>query len=130
MPRILNEVFTKPYRCQAAVTQFAVVVEGTVDGDVVLPGAADVGSIVGVALEAGATNEIIDVAMVPSYVICIAAAAIARGARVSISAITGTVKTAAPGAGINTSIVGQAMQAAAAAGDQISVLLTLGSAQG
>lgn len=130
MPNIINKVLVRTYTAEVAITANAVVVEGTADGQVKLPGAADAGSIVGVALHAAAAGEQIQVAMPPSTVECVASAAIARGAYVSIAATSGTIKTAAPSAGANTNLVGIARQAAGAANDLISVSLITGSLQG
>lgn len=123
MPHILDEKNIRPYTCEVAITQYAVVVEGTADGQVKLPGAADAGSIVGVAMEAGAIGDIIAVALPPSTVPCIASAAITRGVEVSIAAVTGTVKASAPAAGANSYLVGRAQNSVTTAGDQVSVQL-------
>lgn|SRR5574341_1611354 len=112
---------TYQYTAEGAVTQFMVVVAGTSEKQVKAPTGADVGNIIGVALDAAASGAQVNVAEPGSIVRCIAQAAIARGAFVSIQGTTGKVKTA--GLTNTTSVVGQALSAAAADGDHIFVLL-------
>lgn len=121
---------TERYTAEGAVTQFAVLVAGTSNKQVKLPTAADVGNIIGVAMADAASGAEVPVAEPGSVVRCIAQAAIARGAFVSIQGVTGKVKTAAPGAGTNTFLVGQALNSAAADGDHVWVRIDPGVMQG
>lgn len=57
---------------------------------------------------------------------CIAGAALTRGARLTIDSV-GRVVAAAPAAGTNNNLVGMALSPASAAGDQVDVLLMIGS---
>lgn len=130
MPQRENIINSYHYTAEGAVTQFAVVVEGTDDGEVDMPGGADVGAIVGVAQHAAAAGERVNVAEPGSFTRAIASAAIARGANVSITGTNGKVKTAAPSSGANTFIVGQAKSAAAADGDHIFIFINPSVMQG
>jgi hypothetical protein len=57
---------------------------------------------------------------------CIAGASFSRGVRLTIDN-QGRVVAAAPGAGTNVGLVGLALSPASAAGDQVDVLLMIGS---
>lgn len=116
-------------KLEAAIGPALVVVEGAAAGGVALPGGADV-NFVGVTLEDGASGEYRPIAIHGGIVRITASAAIARGAEVSVAGATGKIKTAAPGAGVNTFIVGKATEAAAADGDVIGVSFTPYSKQG
>ena len=112
-----------------AIAPAIVVVKGVAANSVKLPTAADV-TFMGVTLENGAIAELRDIAIDGGIVACTAGAAIAEGDLVSIHGTTGKIKTAAPATGANSFIVGVAMQAAAADGDIIGVLLARAVMQG
>lgn len=86
-----------------------VVQDTTTNGQVVLPAAADPASgVIGVALNtalAAATAYV--TVMGPASVV--ASGAVTRGDLLAVAATTGTAKTAAPSAGVNTMIVGYAL---------------------
>lgn len=110
-------------KLEAAIGPHLVVVEGAAAGGAALPAGAD-GNFMGVTLEDGAINEYRPIAVDCGIVRITASAAISRGAEVSVAGASGKIKAAAPGAGINSFIVGIAQDAAAADGDIIGVLLT------
>ena len=116
-------------KLEAAIGPHLVVVEGANPGGAALPGGADV-NFMGVTLEDGALGEYRPIAVDGGIVRITASAAIARGAEVSIANVAGQIKTSAPGAGINSVVVGIAQDAAAALGDIIGVILTRYSKQG
>ncbi len=111
---------------EADIGPHLVVVKGSADGGVALPGGADV-QWMGVTIENGLSGEKRKVVVGGGVIVKIkAAAAIAEGANVSIHGTTGKIKTAAPSTGANSFVVGKAMEAAANDGDIIGVLLTPG----
>lgn len=127
--QMLSETLVIEKKLEADIGPFLVVVEGAADGGAALPAAADV-NFLGVTLEDGKSGEYRPIAIDGGVVKVMAAAAIARGAWVSINAATGRIKTAAPGAGTNTYVLGKALEAAAANGDVIGVLFAPGLMQG
>lgn len=129
MPQRENICSSYHYTAENAVTQFAVVVEGTADGEVDLPGGADVGAIVGVAQHAAAAGARVNVAEPGSFTRAIASGSISRGANVSIAGVSGAVKTAAPSTGANTFIVGQA-KSDASDGEQVFIQINPSVMQG
>lgn len=130
MPQREDLCSTYRYTAEGAVTQFAVLVEGTADKQATLPGGANVGNIIGIALHAAADGEEVEVAEAGSYCRAIANAAISRGAMLAIAGTSGNVLTAAPGAGTNTFLVGQAKSAAAASGDHVFIHINPSVMQG
>lgn len=134
MPHLFNQTAAsvRPYVVSAAntATLYAVVVEGTNDGEVAMPSGADVQKIVGVVVAlgplAGAAGDVVMVQR-DGDTFCKAGASITRGDRISINGTAGNVKTAAPGAGTNVGLVGQANEAASS-GDIFSVKLIPGGA--
>ncbi len=116
-------------KLDAAIGPHLVVVKGAAANSVALPGGADV-AFMGVTMENGAINELRDVAIDGGIVKCTASAAIAEGAEVSVAGASGKIKTSAPAAGVNSYVVGYAMEAAAADGDIIGVLLSRSIKQG
>lgn len=130
MPKTQHLDNVKSYYAEGAISAFTVVVEGTADGQVKAPGDADAGAIVGIALHDAAAGERVKVARPGDSAPVKAGAAIARGALVSIHGTTGKVKTAAPAAGANAFVVGQAQNAAAADGDIIYCLIMPSVLQG
>lgn len=90
---------------EAQITAFSVVVEGTADGQCNMPGGADVGGVLGVALHDAAPGEDVHIAGPGSYAKVRANGAIARGAHVSIAGTSGKVKSMTLAA--NSEVVGQ-----------------------
>lgn len=116
-------------KLEANIGPFLVVVEGAAVEGAALPGGADV-TFMGVTLEDGLSGEYRPVAIAGGIVACVASAAIARGAYVSVAGATGKIKTAAPAAGSNSFVLGKAQEAAGADGDIIGVLLAPAILQG
>ncbi|MDH3738513.1 MAG: DUF2190 family protein [Alphaproteobacteria bacterium] len=113
------------YLAEAAITANAVVIAGTADNEVDMPGAADVAPW-GVALEAAAIGESVDVQR-NGYAIVIANAAITKGDFVAISGTDGRVAGITIGTTTHDQrLVGRAMQAASGAGAELSIELMLG----
>lgn len=107
---------------EADIGPFLVVVKGVAADSVALPAAADA-NFIGVTMEDGKNGERRPIAVAGGIVKVTAQAAITEGAWVSIQGVTGKVKAAAPGAGVNSYVLGKALQPAAADGDVIGVLL-------
>jgi molecular chaperone DnaK (HSP70) len=120
---------TLPKKLEANIGPYLVVVEGAAVDGAALPGGADV-NFLGVTLEDGLSGEYRNIAIDGGIVPVTASAAIARGVWVSVANAQGQIKTAAPGAGTNTYVLGKTMEAASAAGDVIGVLLAPGLMQG
>lgn len=102
------------------------VVVGAADMKCALPAGADpVGGVLGlVKIEGGtscAVGDTVDIVTSGVYA-GVAAAGITRGDKVAINGATGTLKTAAPGAGVNNMVVGTALSSASA-GDRFPVLI-------
>lgn len=114
---------------EADIGPFLVVVKGTAADSAALPAAADA-NFIGVTMENGLSGERRPIAVAGGIVKCTAQAAITEGAWVSIQGVTGKIKAAAPSAGSNSYVLGKAMQAAAADGDIIGVLLCPAILQG
>lgn len=105
---------TETYIADGAITQYALVIKGTADDDVKMPTGAG-GNVIGVAQHAATDGEQVSVAVAgPSM--AYASAAIAIGAKVANAGTTGKTVTAAPGAGANVDIAGNALSAASADG--------------
>jgi hypothetical protein len=119
---------------ESTVSDGLAVVVGSADHKVALPAGADpTGGVVGLVhrpdgttATSGAVVDVVSTGIYPA----VASAAISRGAKVAIAGTTGKVKTAAPAAGTNSMILGTALEAAAADGDRISVLLSISLMQG
>jgi hypothetical protein len=106
------------------------VVEGATGDSVALPGGADV-KFLGISIEDGKAGEYRPILIGGGAIVKVqAAAAITRGADVSVNGVTGTFKIAAPGAGVNSYLAGDAAEAAANAGDFIGVNFKPGWKQG
>lgn len=119
-----SEGFIVSYLAEGAVTKYAAVMAGTADTQVKLPTGANVDPV-GITLNAAADGEEVDV-VIFGPTICIADAAIARGALVAISSTTGKVDTITPGTTTaDKRLVGKALEAAGADGDQFSVFIGL-----
>lgn len=110
------------------VTLHEAVVQGTNEGEVKNPAAANANKVIGLVERLGPKNgaNTDDVGVrVMGEGIGIANAAIAVGDYVNIAATTGRLKTISEA--VNTAnVVGIAQSAATAAGDQVRVLLTPG----
>lgn len=110
------------------VTLHEVVVQGTNEGEVKNPAAANASKVIGavewLGPKNGANGDDVGVRVL-GEALCIANAAIAVGDYVTIAGTTGRVQTNAAAANTGN-IVGIAQAAATAAGDQVRVLLTPG----
>lgn len=124
-----NPEQVKAYIAETAITAYRIVKMGSATGQVVMASAAG-DAIVGVADPSGqaTVNARIDV-WHDGIVEVEAGAAVSRGAPITSDA-TGRAVTAAPGAGTNNGMIGRTLTAAAAAGDIISVMVSIGSFQG
>ena len=124
MPRIHNPMLVKTFEAEVAVTKGMTVIAGTDEDQVNDPAAAN-DVPVGIALHAAAAGEQVDVCMF-GPAIGIADAAITRGALVAIGGALGKL---APITGGSTTfdqrVVGKALEAAAADGDEISIFVGL-----
>lgn len=124
MPAHVDPMMIKSYTAEVAITKFMVVIEGTADGQCNDPGAAN-DVCLGVAMNAAAAGETVDVVLFGPYTV-IAQAAISRGALVAIQGVTGKVAAITPGVGTaDQRVVGKALQAADADGDQMSIFVGL-----
>lgn len=122
-----NPTLLKNFTAGAAITAFRMVKFSA--AETVVPAAAATDSIIGVANEvAAASGERQDVVLA-GIAFVEAGAAVTIGALITSDA-SGRGVAAAPGAGVNNRIVGLALDAAAAAGDVIRVLVAPGSVQG
>ncbi len=81
------------------------------------------------AIAAGETGDVVDE---PGAVVVVetTAVAVAVGDKLTVDAATGKVLTAAPGAGVNAEIIGQAESAIGAAGGLITMRITRFTLQG
>ena len=120
-----NPNLIKNFVAESAVLPLRMVKFGAV-----VPAAAATDAVIGICDEMGQDTAAgrIDV-VVSGIADATAGAAITRGAFL-VSDATGRVVTAAPGAGANATIVGQAFASAAGAGEIIPVKLSIGSLQG
>lgn len=122
-----NPTLIKSLSAGAAIAPFRLVKFSA--AETVIQAAAVADFIVGVANEVGAASgERQDVVMA-GIAFAEASAAIALGAFLTTDA-SGRVVTAAPAAGTNNRIIGIALEAAAATGDVIRVLVAPGTFQG
>lgn len=104
MPQFEN-LITKPFTAEGAVTQFAAVAYGTNDKQAKLPGGAGAACI-GIALHAAADGEQLAVAMPGSHVRAISAGAISRGAWLRAADTAGKV---GPSTAVDQHLIGQAV---------------------
>ncbi len=115
-----------PYNAEGAITAYSIVKAGASGG--VLQASAVADLILGVTTEIpAATGENCDV-QIDGVVPLKSGGVIALGARLTTDA-SGNAVTAAPAAGTNNSLVGIALEAAAA-GDVFRVKIQLGTVQG
>lgn len=111
------------FRAENAVTKYAAVIAGTAGDQVDMPGAAN-DEPVGLTTEAADAGASVEVVF-HGVAVGIASAAIARGAMVAIAGTSGKLVAITPGTTTaDARVVGRAMVAAAADGDQITVWLT------
>ncbi len=123
MPRIVNPQIITAYTAEGAATQYQAVGIGTADTQVDCTPAANA-QCLGIAFGSALDTEQVDVVTTGAF-IGIANGAIPRGAHVRIAATTGrleAVTPAAPGATVNNT-VGIALEAAAGAGEEFSLLI-------
>jgi hypothetical protein len=113
-----------------AIGAFLAVVADATEDSVKLPAAAAAPKFKGFTMEAGLQNEDHPIHMAGAIAKATASAAIADGDLCDIANAAGQIRTAAPGAGVNTFIVCKALRAAANAGDVIPVLVLHGVMQG
>ena len=122
-----NVSLFKNFTAGAAIAAFRLVKLSALD--TVVPAAAATDSLIGVNGDvAPALGERCDVALT-GIAFVEAGAAVALGAMVTSDAL-GRVVTAAPAAGSNVRVIGFALEASAAAGDVIRVVLEAGVMQG
>jgi hypothetical protein len=113
---------TRSYEADTALGAGLCVVAGAKTTSVKLPVAAGDRAL-------GVTGYAVSGAGYPATVVelgevkATAAAAIARGDMVEVAGASGKVQTSAPAAGTNRNIVGMALEAAAADGDEILILV-------
>ncbi len=97
MSRKIDNRVVRTYTAEAAITAHSIVVWGTNDDAVKLPGGADAGAIVGISLEAQATaGEQVQVVVAGSAELLVKAASpnIAKGNAIFIHGTSGYGKTA------------------------------------
>lgn len=122
-----NIVLAKGFLAGAAIAAYRIVKFSAVD--TVIQGAAASDSLIGVVSEvAPASGERCEV-ILSGVAFVEAGAAVTVGSLITSDA-TGRGIAAAPASGVNARHVGVALEAAAAAGDVIRVLLSQGSVQG
>ncbi len=122
-----NPLLYKAFTAGGAINPYRIVRLSA--ADTVIQAAAATDSMFGVSTDLTiVSGERVEV-MVCGIAWIEAGAAIALGAPVSADAV-GRGVTAAPAAGVNNRIIGFALDAAVAAGDQIRVLLSPGLMQG
>jgi hypothetical protein len=101
-----------------------VVVVGAADNTVKLPSGADpTAGVLGVALGAGTAGTTVNVLVCGVTTVKASAATITRGDSLAVAASTGTVKTAAPGAGTNSMCVGVALQSFSSSGTGLALIM-------
>jgi hypothetical protein len=126
----MNDLHTRTFRANGAIGWWRIVApHASVAGDVIQAAAATA-ALIGVCVQpkGALTTERCDVQLAGEVMIE-AGAAFAAGAMLTSDA-QGRAVTAAPAAGVNNRIIGVALEAAAAAGDQCRVLLNQCSLQG
>lgn len=122
-----NPLLMKSFTAAAAISAYRIVKFSA--ADTLTPATAVTDSMVGVCSDvAPALGERFD-AVLLGIAFVEAGAAIALGAMVTCDGV-GRGVTAAPAAGVNNRVIGVALEAAAAAGDVVRVLLEPGVMQG
>jgi hypothetical protein len=126
----MNASHTRTFRANGAIAWWRIVApHASIAGDVIQAAAAT-GALLGVCVQpkGAATTERVDVQL-SGEVLVEAGAAFAAGALLTSDA-QGRAVAAAPAAGVNNRIIGIALEAAAAAGDQCRLMITQCSLQG
>src|SRR5688500_3558693 len=108
MPQIEREHDTYRYTADEDIDAFLVVVEGAADKGCKLPAAAGEGAIVGITKADVLDGEEAELVLPGSFCRVLCSAAVTRGDWVEIAGSSGKVRTAAPTADTNITIVGQA----------------------
>ena len=122
-----NLILAKAFTAGAAIAPYRIV--RLASADTVEQAAAVANALIGVNTDLTiAANERVEV-MLQGIAWVEAGAAIAVGLPVTTDSV-GRAVAAAPAAGVNNRIIGFALEAAVAAGDQIRVLLSPGQVQG
>lgn len=122
-----NPALLKNYSAGGAITAFRLVKFSTTETVVLAAAATDF--LLGVANEAGAASGERQDVVLSGIAFVEAGAAFSLGALITSDA-SGRGIVAAPSAGTNNRVVGLALEAAAAAGDVVRVLLCQGAYQG
>jgi hypothetical protein len=112
----------------AITAAFVVVVEGTADGQCNLPGGADVGGVLGVALHTAAIGDQVKIAGPGCYSRVLSSGTLTRGAWVSIHGTTGKVKNATVTADVE--VVGKCMHTTTTDADHSFIYVDPFSCQG
>jgi hypothetical protein len=124
---VSNLILAKAFTAGAAIAPYRIV--RLASADTVEQAAAVANALIGVNTDLTiVSGERVEV-MLQGIAWVEAGAAIAAGLPVTTDSV-GRAVAAAPAAGVNNRIIGFAMEAALAAGDQIRVLLSPGSVQG
>ena len=115
-----------PFTGQGTIPDGSLVVVGSADMSCTLPSGADPTSgVIGIAKREGggsySDGETVDV-VTSGVGAGIAGATITRGQLVTAFGAAGTLKPAAPGAGVNDMVLGEAMESAVA-GDRVGILV-------
>lgn len=122
-----NPTLIKSLSAGGAISPFRLLKFSAAETVVLAAAATDF--IIGVSNEVGAASGERQDVVLSGIAFAEASAAIALGALLTSDA-SGRVVTAAPAAGTNNRIIGNAMEAAAATGDVIRILVKPGSFQG
>lgn len=122
MPGIdTSKLFIKAWKLDVAIGPALVVMAGVAADSVKLPTGTGV-ELTGATFEGGALGEYVPIGMDgPGTMRLTAAAAITKDTLVGASGAAGKIATAAPAAGANAFVIGKALEAATADGDQILV---------
>lgn len=113
---------------EAAITAFTTVVEGTDDGECNVPGAADAGGVLGIAMHDAEAGEEVQIAGPGCRAKALVSGAVTRGLWLSIAGTSGKLKNATLTADIE--VVGKCMHTTTADGDHTVVLVQPFSCQG
>lgn len=126
---VIGEATIRPYVGDAVLGAGVAVIAGAARNSVALPGGANVRAL---GITAAATLNAGDPVGIVEYgeVTAIADAAIARGQWVMVNAATGQLAPIGAVAGTNYEVVGLALEAAAAQGDEFLMLVLPSRAQG
>jgi hypothetical protein len=112
----------------AAITAHAAVVEGSTDGECDMPGGADVGGILGIAMHAAEEGEEVQIAGPGCRAKALVSGAVTRGLWLSIAGASGKLKNATLTADIE--VLGKCQHTTTTDGDHTVVLVSPFSCQG